>query len=303
MTRPLIVNADDYGLTRGVSRAILEAHEHGVVTSTSVLVLGPAFAATAGWLRAHERLSTGLHLALVGEDPPLLSRREIPTLVDRRGRLPASWKVLVGRFAARRVDPGDVRREVDAQHQAFRTAGLVASHVDTHQHVHLWPGLDAVVLDAAQRWGVPAVRVPDAEGRGPVPAAVRRLGRRLGRAARDRGLRHPSRFVGLDDSGHLDAAAWSRLVPRLAAPDGDGTVEVGCHPGAADDPERGRYRWGFDWPGEIAALTDPALRRSIDEAGMTLVSYADAFAEGGTGDTSAGSNGTPPRGSSTGTGG
>src|SRR4051812_5129885 len=82
--RLLIVNADDYGLTPGVSRAIVDGHRDGIVTSTSVIALGPAFAATRPWLDEVPALGTGAHLAAVGEDPPLLSAREIPTLVDRR---------------------------------------------------------------------------------------------------------------------------------------------------------------------------------------------------------------------------
>src|SRR6188768_2842717 len=104
MTRHLVVNADDYGLTPGMSRAILAAHSNGVVTSTSVITLAPHFAASATWLEDHPDLGVGLHLAAVGEDPPLLSAREIPTLVDRAGNLAADWRVLLRRVATRRVD-------------------------------------------------------------------------------------------------------------------------------------------------------------------------------------------------------
>ncbi|HEX7094516.1 MAG TPA: ChbG/HpnK family deacetylase, partial [Acidimicrobiales bacterium] len=85
--RLLIVNADDYGLTAAVSAGILRAHRNGIVTSTSVLALAPGFRQSAAWLLDEPSLGVGAHLALVGEDPPLLSAREIPTLVDRRGRL------------------------------------------------------------------------------------------------------------------------------------------------------------------------------------------------------------------------
>ncbi|MDP9418579.1 MAG: ChbG/HpnK family deacetylase, partial [Actinomycetota bacterium] len=79
--RLLIVNADDYGLTAGVSRGILRAHREGIVTSTSVLAVAPGFATTVGWLGESPQLDVGAHLAAVGEDPPLLSAAEIPTLV------------------------------------------------------------------------------------------------------------------------------------------------------------------------------------------------------------------------------
>ncbi|MEO7555425.1 MAG: ChbG/HpnK family deacetylase, partial [Acidimicrobiales bacterium] len=146
--RLLIVNADDYGLTEGVSRAVLRAHREGVVTSTSALVLGPAFVATASWLDDVPELGVGAHLAIVGEDPPLLSAREIPSLVDKRGRLRLSWRQLLPRAALGRVDAADVEREMAAQLEAL-SAAVGASrltHVDTHQHLHLWPSIGRVVL-------------------------------------------------------------------------------------------------------------------------------------------------------------
>ena len=102
----LIVNADDYGLTEATSRAILDCHDHGVVTSTSVLTLAPGFDRTAAWLTDHPGLGVGVHLALVGEDPPLLSSSEIPTLVDEAGRLPISWR----EFSRRRSPGGSTAR-------------------------------------------------------------------------------------------------------------------------------------------------------------------------------------------------
>jgi chitin disaccharide deacetylase len=95
----LIVNADDYGLTEGVSTAILRAHRDGIVTSTSVLAIAPAFDRTSGWLAEAPTLGIGAHLALVGEDPPVLTAREIPTLVDGRGRLAMSWRTFLPKAA------------------------------------------------------------------------------------------------------------------------------------------------------------------------------------------------------------
>ena len=275
MNRRLIVNADDYGLTLGVSAAIVDAHRRGVVTSTSVLTIAPAFQATAPWLRSCEELATGLHLALVGEDPPTLSAAEIPTLVSDRGRLHTSWRALVPRLAAGRVDPHDIRRELSAQHEAFTAAGLKASHLDSHQHLHLWPSVASVVVQLAREWGVGAVRLPGARGHGPAALGVRGLARRLRRRLDGAGLAHADTCLGLDQSGRLDLGAWLRLLVQLGDLPPGSLVEVGCHPGAAQDPSRGRYRWGFSWAQEHGALTDPALRDAITHSGFELVSYAD----------------------------
>ena len=275
VSRRLIINADDYGLTLGVSAAIVDAHRRGVVTSTSVLTLAPAFSATAPWLHSCSRLGTGLHLALVGEDPPTLSAAEIPTLVTRGGRLHESWRTLLPCLAAGRVDLDDVRRELSAQHAAFTSAGLVASHLDSHQNLHLWPSMATVVIDLARAWGVSAVRLPGAHGHGPAARGVRGLARRLRRRLDQAGMAHADACLGLDESGHLDLPAWTGLLAHLEDLPAGSVVEVGCHPGADEDPARQRYRWGFSWSQEHRALTDPGLREAIADADFELVSYVD----------------------------
>jgi predicted glycoside hydrolase/deacetylase ChbG (UPF0249 family) len=270
----LVVNADDYGLTSAVSHGILHAHRRGVVTSTSVLALAPGFRTTAPWLRDEESLGVGAHLAAIGEDPPLLTAREIPTLVDRRGRLPESWRRLLPRLLARRVDPADIAREFGAQLDAIRGEGLTVDHLDTHQHLHLWPGVREVVLDLAVREGIPAVRVTRSTSRSIVGATVRRLAARLEREARADGLAFPGDAAGLDEAGRLDTSTALQALDRLAGAHAAG-VELSAHPGAHEDPDRDRYRWGYRWGDELDALCAPEVRAAIDRHGFRLGTYAD----------------------------
>ena len=93
----LIVSADDFGLTARVSQGIIEAHERGVVTSTSVIAVAPAFRSSAKQLRDVSSLGVGAHFTAVGEDPPLLSAREVPSLVDKRGNFWPTWKAFLPR--------------------------------------------------------------------------------------------------------------------------------------------------------------------------------------------------------------
>jgi predicted glycoside hydrolase/deacetylase ChbG (UPF0249 family) len=272
--RLLIVNADDYGLTPAVAAGILRAQRDGIVTSTSVLALAPGFAAAAPALRDTEGIGVGAHLAAVGEDPPLLSAREVPTLVDKAGRLAPSWRALLPRMAARLVDPEDLRREFTAQVERLQEARLPLGHVDTHQHLHLWPAVGRVVLDVAAKADIPAVRIIRSTGRGPVGLTVRRLAAGLEREARARGVLFPATATGLDEAGTLDLPALLAAVDRLGAA-GGASAELATHPGEADDPDRDRYRWGYVWDRELAALVDPEARRRVAAARFRLGTYAD----------------------------
>lgn len=273
--RLLIVTADDYGLTEPVARGILRAHREGVVTSTSVLAVGPAIGRTAGWLADHPDLATGAHLALVGEDPPVLTRREVPTLVDRAGRFPLTWWAFLARAVAGRLDPADVERELDAQLQRLtRDHGLRLTHLDTHFHLHLWPPVAEAVVALARRWQIDVVRAPSSAARGLKGYGIRRLSRRLAARLAAGRLVSPGGYRGLDEAGRLTLPRFLATLDRLAST-GPLSVEINCHPGEADDPARARYEWNYCWDAELAALTSRELRDAIARHGFRLGGQAD----------------------------
>jgi len=277
VTRLLVVTADDLGLTDGVNRAVRAAHTHGVVTATSLLAVGRAFDGAAAMLRDTATLDVGAHLALVGEDPPLLSRREVPTLVDPRGAFPLSYRTVVARAAAGRIDPDDVRRELTAQLERVVGIGLSVTHVDTHQHTHLWPLVGGVVTQLAVRYSVPVVRLPWSRRRGPVGTGVRLLARGLSRRLADAGRVRTAAYAGLDESGSLGLGALDRAL-AAAAGDGAATLEVNSHPGVAHDPDAARFDWGFHRAQELAALTDPRVRELVERRGFRLASFRELAA-------------------------
>jgi predicted glycoside hydrolase/deacetylase ChbG (UPF0249 family) len=270
--RTLIVNADDFGLTTGVSEGVLRAHAAGIVTSTSVLALGSAFDRTVGWLAETPSLGVGAHLALVGEDPPLLSAREVPSLVDRRGRLPLSFRTFLPRALSGRVDPVDVRRELSAQLDAIEAAGVALDHLDTHQHLHLWPAVGRVVVDLACERAIPAVRVPRSAAGGATGIGVRQLSSRLERRLRAAGLGFPQASAGLDEAGAMTLPALVETVGRLGRTTAS-ICELSVHPGADPDPGRRRYDWRYAWGAELEALIAPEARDRVRTQGFELGSY------------------------------
>jgi predicted glycoside hydrolase/deacetylase ChbG (UPF0249 family) len=135
--RLLIVNADDFGQSRGINRGIIEAHRHGIVTSASLMVRWPAVVEAAAYARAHPALSVGLHLDL-GE------------WIFRGDRWKALYEVVP--LSDRKKVAGEVSRQFDL----FRDiVGRDPTHVDSHQHVHLKRPVRRLVTGLAAELGIP----------------------------------------------------------------------------------------------------------------------------------------------------
>lgn len=244
--RRLIVNADDFGLTPGVTAGILAACRHGIVTSTTVLVTSGA--TRDDLARARDAgLGLGLHINLtLGE--PLTGGR---SLVDAGGRF-----VRDARRAAARADARDVEHEIAAQIERFETlAGRAPTHLDTHHHVGLHAPVRDVVLQSARRLGVP-VRSQDAEARA---------------RARSAGLRTPDHFFGESGPDAYWSLARTRAVVRALPP---GVSEFMTHPGWCD-AALGYSRYGRQREVEMVGLGTPAARAAVAALGITLGHFGD----------------------------
>ncbi len=271
--RLLIVNADDYGLTPGICRGVLQAHERGVVTSTSALVLGPAFADHAAALR-DSGIGVGGHLAAVGEDRPILTAREIPSLVDQRGRFPLRWQAFVRRAARGGIDTDDLRREFLAQIEVLEGAGITLTHLDSHQNLHLWPQVATALVELAVDRCIPAIRLTRTARWTPVPLGVRALSLRLRNHASHAGLAYPEASSGLDEAGALDHGRFLGAIRVLGASPCR-SAELVTHLACDPDPDRARYVTGYRWAEELEAACDPVIRAAVEHAGFTLGTYAE----------------------------
>jgi chitin disaccharide deacetylase len=246
MTRQLIVNADDFGLTPGVSAGILAAHRHGIVTSTTVLVTATIDTEAVSALR-DSGLGAGLHVNLTLGRP--LSRGR--SLVDAEGRF-----VRDARHAAARAAARDVEREVAAQIEKFTTLlRRPPTHLDTHHHVGLLTPVAEIVLAAARQLGLP-VRSQDDQARA---------------RARTVGLRTPDHFFGESGPGAYWSLACTLRHLRALPP---GISEFMSHPGWFDDA-LAYSRYGRQRETEMVGLGTPAARAAAASLGVTLCHFGD----------------------------
>ncbi len=283
----LIVNADDFGLTRGVNAGIIRAYREGILTSATLMANGPAFEDAIEQAHANPGLDVGCHLCLVGERA-VAPCEEIPSLADRDGQLPSTLFVLMTRLSSGFVSTREIEREFRAQILRVRNAGIEPTHLDTHKHTHTHPRVMEALGRVANEFGIKSVRKPfenlrtvlgnaGVDGRtnarqvvsAMAAGAAAPLFRRL---ARSYGLRTPDHFFGLTATGRLGSAVLSELLENLPA----GTSELMCHPGLCDaDLQRLETRLKGEREVELAALTDPGVRRVTERRGIRLVGYEE----------------------------
>ncbi|MFQ5897405.1 MAG: carbohydrate deacetylase [Candidatus Methylomirabilia bacterium] len=245
----LIVNADDFGLTDGVSRGILEAHRRGVVTSTSLLVNRPLDVVLLAQLKA-SRLGVGLHVNLT-LGAPLSRPSTVPSLVGSEGKFIRD----AGQVAAR-SRPDEIETELRAQLTAFMTLmGRLPTHLDSHHHVGRHSPIREIVLGVGKELRVP-MRSQDEEVR---------------RAVRAAGLRTPDHFFG--ESGPDPYWATERTLAHLAALP-DGVSEFMTHPGFYDQ-DLAYSRYGKQREVELQGLTDPAVRQAVERHGVRLCHFGE----------------------------
>ncbi len=259
----LIVNADDFGITRGVNRGIVDCHRRGIVTSTTLMVNGEAAAAAARLAAENPSLGVGLHLNL-SSGRPVLPPERVPTLVRRDGGFPGAATMLA-RLSAGVVERRELEGEIAAQLQACRSLGIEPTHVDSHHHLHAHPVLATALVRVCRREGIDRARGFKFRP-GSVKAAAIRLAAFLPRR-----LKTPDRLAGIEVMGERDVAAY--LEEKLALP-GD-VLEYMCHPGYVDERLMAVTSYNRLRLVELEALLSPEVRQVIAAAGVELVSFRE----------------------------
>jgi hopanoid biosynthesis associated protein HpnK len=279
LARQLVVNADDFGISRGVNRGIVEAHRDGLVTSASLMPNLPSAEDALTRATTCPDLGLGLHLTLTA-GLPLSPPERVPTLVDADGRFYVLGSLL-GRLSLGQVRADELTRELAAQVEWALKRGVRPSHLDSHHHVHVHPRVARIVIDLARQHSIRWVRCP-VEG-GPSPAllgltpkdaartvAISTFGLMTRVLVRMAGLHTTRQFrgiglgMGFGRTGLLDTL--NRLPPGL--------TELMTHPGIPDEELARLTVFAEGRDRELAALTAPAVREMVRRRRIRLTSFA-----------------------------
>jgi predicted glycoside hydrolase/deacetylase ChbG (UPF0249 family) len=274
----LIVNADDFGQTPGINRAVLELHKSGVLTSATLMARAAATDQAIEIARATPTLGVGCHIVLTDGEPVLPPLR-IRSLLDRSTDLFIPMlAVFLGRLFTGRIRDKEIEIETTAQIQYLQSQGIRVTHIDTHKHTHMFPRVLRPVLRAARACGIHSVRNPfepiwairATASAGFVRAAqvrsLRCLHSTWQRIVTEEGFVATSGTLGVSGTGALDASTLYRLVKRVPA----GTWELVTHPGY-NDADLARVRTQLRASRDIERAALPVLREFPE---LDLISFS-----------------------------
>lgn len=279
--RKLIINADDFGLSSGVNRAVEQAWQQGILTQASLMPGGAAFNEAVEIARRNPGLQIGLHLTLV-QGRPVLPPEKIPGLVTANGCFPDN-PVAVGMKLF--FDPTirmQLRNEIEAQIIKIKETGLALSHIDGHLNIQMHPTVFGILTELMPLYDITSFRITRERllenlrydrTRLPGKTVERFIFGSLANYAeptlRNQGIVTAVEVKGVLNSGRMTEAYLLAILERLQP----GTSEIYFHPGCLPDAEITRRMPDYLHQEELAALLSPRVRERLQQLEITLTNY------------------------------
>lgn len=277
----VIINADDFGLSSGVNRAVIKGWREGILTSASLMAAGDAFDEAVALARQNPGLQVGLHLTLV-QGRAVLSPAEIPGLVDQSGNFTDNPVAAGMRYFFRKGLRSQLRREIEAQLGKLRDAGIDLSHVDGHLNIQMQPVVFDILMELSPRYGITSFRLTRERVTPALCAGGERIiGKRVDAFIFDRlaqrnrphldrqGISYTGEVKGLLNSGRMIVEYLLGILDDLQP----GTTEIYFHPGCLPCAEIFRRMPDYRHEEELEALTSPLVKQKLHELGIRLRNY------------------------------
>jgi len=279
--KQLIINADDFGLSPGVNRAVIKGWRDGVLTSASLMVGAPAFAEAVELARENPGLQVGLHLTLA-QGRSVVAHRGFPCLTDREGFFPADPVMAGMRMFFLRALRRQIQAEIEGQIARFLDTGLPLSHIDGHLNMQMHPTVFAILCRLIPKYGIETFRLTRerlgaelavSPARFPGKAVHALIFSLLAGQCRPelelRRLGHAAEVKGLLNSGAMTEKYLLAVLERLQ----EGLTEIYFHPADLSEAELTETMPGYLHEEELAALLSPRVRERIRTMGVQLQNY------------------------------
>ncbi|NQT22489.1 MAG: ChbG/HpnK family deacetylase [Candidatus Omnitrophica bacterium] len=260
--KKLIINADDFGISESINKGIIDAYKKGTVSDISLMAEGDAYDHAVEVAKENGIRNIGVHIVLSSGE----------SISDRYYKFP--WKSVLGM-----VKSSDLRNRIKNQILTISNSGFNLTHLDSHQHAHMWPSIMKVFVQLAKEFNIKFVRNPGTEKIYDIfdlKDSLRTLCLRGASAFSKNilvgaGIKCNDYFCGHFYAGKLDKTRLLMMLSDMR----DGVTELSCHPGYLTDEVSRKYWWHSNCENELKALLDPEIQQAVKANNIELVSYAD----------------------------
>ena len=277
--KQLIINADDFGLHPLINKGIIKGHSEGIITSTSLMPSAPYFDEAVQLAKANPSLGVGVHLTLVGGVKPACTSG-VNSLLTADGVFPEDYTVFAKKWYTGSIKKNELVKELETQIEKVLTAGIVPTHIDSHQHMHVLPGIAGIVVCLCEKYGIKKIRMPGENifWSGGFEAG---MGRKIGRdglsfcamlakgKTKSAGIVYPQHFFGMLAGGNLNAELVKNILLNLP----EGTSEIMTHPGLDSTELAKHFTWGYHWQDELGAFLSAENKEIVREHGIKLINF------------------------------
>jgi len=283
--KKLIVTADDFGLSPGINKGIIQGFRKGIIKEASIMANLPYFKEAANLAKANPGLGVGIHLNLTWGKPLSLAKN-IPGLVDKKGYFKLSIRKFFLKSFFQHLGIKPVETELRQQVEKVLKFGIKLSHLDSHQHFHAFPKMQQVIFKIAQDYGISIIRCPlknsllGQRKKLKEKVKISKIGSFIFRnilkdfknEIRKQGFKSTDYFHCMKDAELVDFNLLRGQVKNLK----HGTHELCCHPGNIDAVlQQTPSKVIYTRQRELEILLDPKLDKILKEANITLCSFKD----------------------------
>jgi hopanoid biosynthesis associated protein HpnK len=280
--KKVIINADDFGLSRGVNEGIILAHQKGILTSATLMANMPGYEQAVELALQNEKLGVGVHLNIV-RGRPISPANRLETLVNGEGLFFSNAYLILKKLMLKKINLEEVERELRAQIEKVLRSGIQASHLDSEKHIHTIPPVFKIVLKLGKEYGIPRVRyIHEYCFSFRLPQILKSFWLSLScsfmrKKIRESGIMRSDRFYGVCQSGQMTALRLKKILAHLD----EGITEIMVHPGFLNqelgglEKQIGSYYIHKCREKELEALLDGELKKIIESEKIDLINFSE----------------------------
>ena len=258
--KQLIINADDFGLTEGITNGIIDCYKKGVIKDISLMAESDAYEHAVDLAKKNNIRNIGAHILLSEETNPSLKYYRFP------------WRYFLGA-----VSDKDIYLKVRNQLSKIKNSGFDVTHLNSHQHIHMTPRILKVFVRLAKEFGIKFIRFPFEakilnffDCKNTLRVFSLRSMCVLSKAILVKSeIKYNDYFYGHFYSGNLNKEKLWRVLSNIR----EGITELTCHPGYLTDEIRLKYTWHRNCESELMALSDPRFLEEIKKNNIELISH------------------------------